>query len=62
MQQQFKFLDFFIPSIRRKKASIIGLTITSILSVCYIFLEHPDDCGDFCTMTLIQIIFAGVNF
>ncbi|KAL4472577.1 hypothetical protein ABPG74_018526 [Tetrahymena malaccensis] len=51
--------DHFIPKIKRKWTTLIGLVICCVLSLCYQFLKTPSDC-DMCTMVIIQIVFAAI--
>jgi len=57
----FIVADSFIMVLPRKKSVLIGITISCALSFLFIVLRPPTDCGTLCTITVLQILMAGVN-
>ncbi|KAL4464318.1 hypothetical protein ABPG72_017104 [Tetrahymena utriculariae] len=53
--------DHFIPKIKRKITTLIGIGIVTALSFSFVFLTIPDSCSGstFCYQKVIQIILAG---
>ena len=57
----FVIADNLIFKLKRKKTIIIGLIISGVLLLLFLLLNIPSDCGNICTMKIIQIGFAGVH-
>ncbi|KAL4427073.1 hypothetical protein ABPG74_021180 [Tetrahymena malaccensis] len=57
----FFLSNYIILKFQRKKVTIIGLMVVTIISFCYIFLKIPEECAGqgFCYQKILQIIFAG---
>ena len=58
----FIVADHMISHLPRRKTVLYGVSLACAMSFLFVILKKPDDCGQICSIVIIQIITAGVSY
>ena len=54
--------DHMISHLPRRRTVLYGISLACTMSFLFVILKKPEDCGQICSIVIIQIIMAGVCY